>query len=204
MQISQELNLGQSRLVTFDKQLYSKAKNFNGRIQISVARSLFALGVFILQNNFMKAIGQHYTDSGLKEVWAESLVFGENTATNNLLAKSYNRTIRTHKRTLEILRLIMWLHFQEWAEGQGHNELDIQRLSEHLAQSFNGKDGQDSPSALMKLLEDKVQTGHLLQLLEQYDETLPPTLFVLATLHEDGSCIAPVHTSRMHWQLADA
>ena len=62
-----------------------------------------------------------------------------------------------------------------WAEGQGLDDRDLQRLSEHLAQSFNGKDGQDSPSELMKQLADEAQTGHLLQLLEQYDETLPPT-----------------------------
>ena len=106
-------------------------------------------------------------------MWAESLVFGENTATNNMLANTYNRTTRAHNLTLETLWLIMWPHFRVWAEGQDLYDRDLQKLSEHLAQSFNGKDGQDSP--LMKQLEDKVQTGHLFLLLEQYDETLPPT-----------------------------
>ena len=88
-------------------------------------QDLSRLGSFYITKNFMKAIGQHYTDSGLQEVWAESLVFGENTATNNMLAKSYNRTIRAHKLTLEALWIIMWPHFRKWAEGQCLYDRDL-------------------------------------------------------------------------------
>ena len=58
VKISNIMNPGQSTVITFDQQLYCKAKELQ----------------------FMQAIGQHFTDSGLPEVWIESAVFGENTA----------------------------------------------------------------------------------------------------------------------------
>lgn len=61
----------------------------------------------------MNVIGEHYTNSELQEVWTdtESAVFGDNTASNNMIAKSHNRTIRAHKLTLEALWLIIWPQF---------------------------------------------------------------------------------------------
>jgi hypothetical protein len=59
----------------------------------------------------MKTIGQHYTNYGRQEVWAERSIVGENTASNNMEAKSHNRTIRAHQLTLEALWLIIWPQF---------------------------------------------------------------------------------------------
>ena len=53
---------------------------------------LLRLGSFHTALTFMRAIGKHMSDSGLEEVWTES-VFGENTVANNLLTKSCNRAV---------------------------------------------------------------------------------------------------------------
>ena len=75
MQIAQELNPGQSRLVTFDE---SKAKALQWENPEFCGKILLSLGSFNIAKSFVKAIGQHYTDCGLQEVWAESLAYGEN------------------------------------------------------------------------------------------------------------------------------
>ena len=97
----------------------------------------------------MKAIGQHYTNSGLQSVWVESSVFCYNTASNNMEAKSYNRTIRAHKLTLEALWLNLWPQFLGWAKDQGFDDADLQRLSKQLAHSLDDNGEDETPSELM-------------------------------------------------------
>ena len=82
-------------------------------------------------------------------------------------AKSYNRTIRTHKLTLEALWLLLWPQLIKWAKYQGFDDANIKRISCDLAQS--------RPSEVIQTLEDQLENAHLLQLLQQYNETLPPT-----------------------------
>ena len=110
----------------------------------------------------MKAVGRHYTNSGLQSVLAESSVFGDNTASNNMSAKSYNRTIRGHKLTLDALRLILWPQFLGLAKYQGFDDADLHRLSQQLAQSLDDNGEDETQSEVMQQLEDAVQ------LLEQY------------------------------------
>ena len=84
---------GTINVVTLDEQLYSKAKELQWENPEVCSKIFLRLGSFQTAKNFMKAIGQHYTNSGLQSVLAESSVFGDNTASNNMAAKSYNRTI---------------------------------------------------------------------------------------------------------------
>ena len=74
---------------------------------------LLRLGSFHTALTFMRAEGKHMSDSGLAEVWTESGVFGENTAANNLLAKSCNGAVRAYQLTYEALLRIMWTQFIE-------------------------------------------------------------------------------------------
>ncbi len=87
LEITEILNPGQSVVVTLDEQLYSKAKELLWEHPELNKRVFLRLGSFHIAKNFMKSIGQHYADSGLQEVWVESHVFGDNTASNNISAK---------------------------------------------------------------------------------------------------------------------
>lgn len=123
LRITQEMNSGQSTVLTLDEQLYAKAKELQRENQ-EIRKDLFLhLGGFHIVKNFMRVIGQHFADSGLQEVWSESSVYGENTEKNNMTAKSYNRTVRGHKLTIEALWQVMWPHFRTWAQMQ---ETDIE------------------------------------------------------------------------------
>ena len=92
----------------------------------------------------MKAIGQHYADSGLQSVWTESSMFGDNTFSNSMSAKSYNRTIRAHKLTLPIGSPVAnhMASVSRVGERQRFDDADLQRLSKQLPQSLddNGED----------------------------------------------------------------
>ena len=69
--------------------------------------------------NFLRAIGQYIEGSGIREVWTESLVFGENTAENILQAKHYNRCLRAHKLTFEAPWRVLWVQVEAWAQKMG-------------------------------------------------------------------------------------
>ena len=47
-------------------------------------------------------------DSGLKDVWVESGIYGENTADNILKGKQQNLGFRAHKLTYEALWRMFW------------------------------------------------------------------------------------------------
>ena len=89
---------GTITVVTLDEQLYSKDKELQWENPEVCSKIFLHLGSFHIAKNFRKAIGQHFTDSGLQSVWAESSVFGDNTASDNMSAESHNRTInaQTH------------------------------------------------------------------------------------------------------------
>ena len=88
----------------------------------------------------------------------ESSVYGENTAHNNMMAKSYNRTTRAHKLTVNALWHLMWPNFQACAQARGIRE-DLQQLSEEVATSMDESGylkWPSDPTELLKTLEDRV------------------------------------------------
>ena len=90
-------------LITFDQDLYCKAKENLWLMQEEFSNTVVRLCGFHIIMNFMKAIGQHLEESGLKDVWVESGVFGENTAGHMMDGKSYNKAVRGHKFAVEAL-----------------------------------------------------------------------------------------------------
>ena len=57
---------------------------------------------------FMKAIGKHVKESGLKKCWTEYKMLGSGTADQVINSLSYTRCMRAHKITLQVLwRLII-------------------------------------------------------------------------------------------------
>ena len=65
--------------------------------------------------SFLRAIGQHMEYSGLEDVWVETGVFGQNTASKVLEGKAYNyRAVRGHLLTYETLWRLRLQYFREW------------------------------------------------------------------------------------------
>ena len=96
--------LGQKyTVITFDEQLYCKAKMLQWQHQVECQDIIILLGGFHVQMNFSKVIGQHLADSGLVDILKSSKVFGKNTAENIMKGKGWNRVARAHKLTFEAL-----------------------------------------------------------------------------------------------------
>ena len=55
-------------------------------------------------------------DSGLKDVWVESGIYGENTADNILKGKQWNCAFHAHKLTFEALWRMFWPVLKAWAQ----------------------------------------------------------------------------------------
>ena len=72
------------------------------------------MGGFHICFNFLRAIGQHMEYSGLEDVWVETGVFGQNTASKVLEGKAYYRAVRGHLLTYEALWHLRLQYFREW------------------------------------------------------------------------------------------
>lgn len=175
LRISNIINPGQSTVITLDQQLYCKAKEIQWANRDECRTIFLRLGGFHIVKNFMCVIGNHFADSGLTEVWAESSVFGENTAQNNMQAKSYNRAIRAHKLTFEAVWKTLWPTFIVWAKDHQVDQAELQTLSVHVVESLEAHDERDVTSKNVKALENAVQRSRITRLLDDFQETQPPT-----------------------------
>ena len=89
LQISHAKNPGQSTVLSFDEQLYCKAKELQWKNPEICKQLVLRLGGFHIFLNYLKVIGKHWKNTGLEHVWVESSVYGENTANNSMDGKSY-------------------------------------------------------------------------------------------------------------------
>ena len=162
-------HLGQEFCVlTLDLQLYSKAKLLQWFKMNECENMILMLGGFHTQMNFAKVIGKHMTDSGLKEIWIDSSLFGENTAERILQGKGWNRAIRANKLTLEALWRILWPQFKDWlAEiGKTMNPCIVER-AQNIGCGFNTQNKgmiQENMQAMTPLVEE------LLVNLQEFDK----------------------------------
>ena len=135
--------LGQKySVMTFDEQLYCKAKMLQWRRWDDCQDLVILLGGFHIQLNFSKVIGQHMANCGLEDIWVESGVFGRNTAENIMKGKMWNRVFRAHKLTLAALWTVLWPKIVTWMEDNNHaDETDVlDHLIVQLAASLKARD----------------------------------------------------------------
>ena len=193
LKISEKMNPGQSTVITFDQQLYCKATELQWANNELCGNIFIRIGGFHTAKTFMQTIGQHFTDSGLQEVWMESQVYGENTAHNNMQAKSFNRTIRAHKLTYEALWKILWPQFVKWASEFGLNSDGLEEEAKTVVESLKRLDETVEVSNALKSLEDIL--SNLLKLLDEFEKN-PVTYFqILDNLPKDGVNLTSVHPS---------
>ena len=57
--------------------------------------------------NFLKAIEEHMSGSGLKDIWVESNVLAEGSTEFDLSGKAYNKGMRIHKLSSQALWRIL-------------------------------------------------------------------------------------------------
>ena len=108
-------------IITFDEQLYCKAKMLQWQHPGECEMIIILLGGFHVQMNFSKVIGQHLADSGLQDILEQSGVFGKNTAENIMKGNGWNRVVRAHKLAFEGLWRVLWPQFLQWLEEHERN-----------------------------------------------------------------------------------
>ena len=145
--------LGQKyTVVTFDQQLYCKAKMLQWYKPEELKNVVVMLGGFHTQMNYGKCIGQFLEDGGMKDVWVESEVYGDVTADRILAGKDWNKMINAHKLVLESLWQILWPKFMEWMNQNGILiDADIDQLCADISESFEHKNKKDAQAAYEKL-----------------------------------------------------
>ena len=110
-------HFGQSLTVlTVDQALFSRLMELKWSVP-EYQRKLFSrLGGLHTSINFLKAIGDHMTGSGLSDIWLESNLLGEGSIQLVLAGKSYNKAMRAHKLTLQELWEILLTQLLSHAE----------------------------------------------------------------------------------------
>ena len=177
IKLSDILNQGQTTVLTLDEQLYCKAKMLQWSNADATRSLLLRLGSFHTALTFMRAIGTHMSDSGLAEVWTESGVFGENTAANNLLAKSYNRAVRAHKLTYEALLRILWPQFIEWlTEQQLQIDSSVEERISTLIGLIEDRDDIDKIVDAFNSVKSVMKASNILTLMQDFQATRSPTV----------------------------
>ena len=126
----------------------------------------------------MRVIGQHFTDSGLLEVWTESGVYGENTASNIIAAKSYNKAMRAHKLTYEAVWRIYQKLFLDWLHKK---EVDTETIDQSLSVLATGFQEQKEARELSQMFDDvadALKQKQILSLIEDFDKENQNPTFV--------------------------
>ena len=162
--------LGQKyTVITFDEQLYCKAKMLQWFKPEKCENLVVMLGGFSIQLNFIKVIGHFMADSGLKDILVESAVYGENTALNILHGKQWNRAIHAHKLVFEALWRILWQKLLDWMhENEIVIDVSITKIAKDISKGFEEVDD-DTISSSLQLLIPKVHRGN--SLMEDFHKT---------------------------------
>ena len=96
---------GRTPVITFDQQLYIKAKELQMAYMDSLGGILIRLGTFHLIMALLAGIGKIMKNTGLKDIL--SLVYAEYTSENILSGKAYNRAIRAYSLLFIVLSKIL-------------------------------------------------------------------------------------------------
>ena len=113
-------------VITVDQALYCRLMELKWCVAEYKDKLIPRLGGLHISMNFLKAIGDHMNGSGLNEVWVESGLLGQGTASLVLSGKAYNKGMRAHKLTVQALWRILvptFLSYVAETDKDFHTEL---------------------------------------------------------------------------------
>lgn len=85
--IAEKLNINYT-VITFDQAIYFKTKEIQWLKPEECSNFIIRMGGFYVMLTFLKVLGQHMENSGLKDVWLESDLYGESTVNGILYGKN--------------------------------------------------------------------------------------------------------------------
>lgn len=111
-------------VLTVDQALYCRLINLIWNSSVFRERIILKMGGLHLANNYIGAIGQHMTNTGLAEIWLESGLLGEGAIAKVLSGKDYAMAMRAHKLTYQALWRILIPKFMEHLKKKNKFEAD--------------------------------------------------------------------------------
>ena len=101
----------ENSVITFDENIYAKAKEIQWRRPDEFKKLIIRMGGFHIALNFLSVIGKRNSESGFEDILIEADPYGSNTVAKIIKGKSYNRGVRAHKLMLEALLHLKWEAF---------------------------------------------------------------------------------------------
>ena len=90
-------------VLTVDEALYPKLMELKWSVERYKDTLIPCLGGLHISMNFLGILGRHMDESGLCDMWVECDLLGANAAQHVMAGKSYARSMRVHKLTLQAL-----------------------------------------------------------------------------------------------------
>ena len=115
----------ENSVITFNENIYAKAKEIHWRRPDEFKKLIIRMGGFHIALNFLSVIGKGYSESGFEDILIEADLYGSNTVAKIIKGKSYNRSVRAHKLMLEALLRLKW-------EAQEREQIDTTSVDEVL------------------------------------------------------------------------
>ncbi|CAG9823189.1 unnamed protein product [Phaedon cochleariae] len=141
--------------LTADQQLYCKLLELRWSSPEFKERIILRMGGLHIAMNFLHTIGQHMAGSGLSEIWLESGILAEGSATKVLEGKAYAKAMRAHKLTLQALWRILYPQILAYLEDHHFED------EEELRPIF------DNPEYLRDYLQSSEVLSHITDFLKQ-------------------------------------
>ena len=131
-------------VITVDQQLYCKLHTLISNVSDFKDVVIPRLGGFHISLNFLKVIGQHMSGCGLLEAWIECEILGEVAAQKVFAGKDYNKGMRIHKLTVQVLWRILIPFFLKFLRSRNPNlaktlEEEIKKLGDGVQSDIDLK-----------------------------------------------------------------
>ena len=164
-------------VIAVDQPLYSRAKELvwaNPDIYENIVMMMGALHILF---NFLKAIGQHFENSGLDDIWVESELFAQNSVESMMQGKAYYRAVRGHILAYEALSRIRWEYTLQWMKAEGKFEFDgvpeeVEKVSNLFRRKQTGQRRyEDDVCEAACDLTEALHSSNIQALLKEFDTT---------------------------------
>ena len=121
----------ENSVITFEENIYAKAKEIQWRRPDEFKKLIIRMGGFHIALNFLSVIRKRYSESGFEDILIEADLYGNNTDAKIIKGKSYNRGVRAHKLMLEALLHLKWEAFCQWV-AQEREQINTTSVDEAL------------------------------------------------------------------------
>ena len=143
-------------VLTVDQQLFCKLHILISNTPEFQHKVFPRLGGLHISLNFQKIIGKHMSDCGLHETWIESSLLGEGASQKVFAGKSYSKSMRAHKLTVQALWRMLIPKFMNFLSSQNP---DMSMVMHDEIKKYS--EGENNISDLMNLLQTDEWRGYL-------------------------------------------